>query len=593
MAKYDPQIEQQLISHVIDNEYRVELANSQEDFDDFEAAIELFDNERVERDYDWMSDIPIPEFAAQMLTQTSIDVSQYFQTRDFVETYIQDPSDEALLAADAAEECINRTLNRRDLYHYHKFVRAKTMNNIGGRVIAHCWWEKNGKRGNFNYEILDPRNVIMSREYTYSLQQKEWVQIRYESTLPEMRAEKKRHGYFDLERLEDIQTDGQTETKTSTRDRDESPKLDPKRKYEGPFDIVKRFGKFWIMPDGSPGIDEYGNTKEGAKLEEVVMIFALAKSSRFLIGFHRQPYKDALGNRIRPVFRGLCYIHPTKDSGIGDGHFARPLQKAINDTFNLSNDRVRLATMPTLQGKKYATEDSDEIFFQPEHIMPVNEVGDIQEFKIQDNIEGAMAQLGILTSKMQQTTSVYPPTMGDTEQSETATAIVTGERHTNQRTNYKSLTFEYTFLTELYWLILQMTWQFASAEDGMELMGDKAYDFNPKLNYYYKPLSQSIETESSKGAKVRNWTQILGYVVNMQHPQAPLIFNYVFSKLVVLMGDEYDNISDKLLNPNQPMQPGETPETPAGGMEGVSNQFGIQMAEPEVATRIGANIQNA
>jgi hypothetical protein len=588
MARFDDKIEQQITRHVIDNEYNVEMSNSSEEFDDFEAAIELFENERVERDYDWMSDIPLPEFAAQMLTQTSIDVSQYFQTRDFVETYIQDPSDEALLAADAAEECINRTLNRRDLYHYQKFVRAKTMNNIGGSVIAHCWWEKDKGKGKFDYEVLDPRNVIMSREYAYSLQQKEWVQIRYERTLPELKAEKSEHKYFDLDKLKDIDTGGDTETKQKTRDQDSGYKKAPKRLYEGPFDIVKRFGQFWVK-DGEPGIDEDGNVMDGATLQEMVIIVAIAKGRKFLIGFHKQPYKDAFGNPIRPILRGICYIHPTRDRGLGDGHFARPIQNAINDTFNLSNDRVRLATMPTMQGKKYVTEDADDIFFQPEHIMSVNEIGDIQEFKVDDNIEGAMIQLGILTKKMQQTTSIYPPTMGEAEQSETATAIATGERHTNQRTNYKSLTFEYTFLNELYWMILQMTWQFASAQDAMELMGEKVVDFNPTYDYYYKPLSQSIETDQSKTIKVQHWTTVLGYVANMTHPSAPALFNYIISKIAVLMGDEYANIGDKILDEDQPMEPGETPEG-AGTPQGPSNQYGVGMQGPEVATRIGANI---
>lgn len=584
--KFDEFIEKQVISHLVDNEYIVEKTNAQESYHDFEAAIDLYDNERVERDYDWMSDIPIPEFASQMLTQTSIDVAQYFQTRDFVETYIQDPSDEALLAADAAEECLNRTLNRRDLYHYQKFVRAKTINNIGGQVVATCWWDK--KRRQFNYEVIDPRNVVMSREYAYSLQQKEWIILRYERTLPELKREARSHGYFNLEFLEDIDATGDTETKRETRDRDEGYKQSPVRKYKGPFDILKRYGKYWIMPDGTPGIDTDGEVKDDAKLEEMVIIFAKAKGTTTLIGFHKQPYKDANGARYRPVIRGICYIHPTRDTGTGDGHYARPLQKAINDTFNISNDRVRLATLPTLKGKKYVTAETDSVYFEPEHMIELNEPGDLEEFRIEDNIAGAMAQLGILTQKMQQTTSIYPPTMGEAEPTETATAIVTGERHTNQRTNYKSLTFEYTFLNELYWIILQMTFQFATEEDGFMLMGDKMYDFNPTLDFFYKPLSQAIETESSKAMKMKNWITILGYIAQMPHPDAPRIFNYILSKIVVLMGDEFENIMDKLLSPEQPLA-----ETPGGDqaapteVAGPSNQYNIQIQEPEAAAREG------
>lgn len=583
--RFNEQVEMHVISDLYDNQYLTERTNAQPFYDDFEAAIDLFENERVEKDYDWMSDIPLPEFAAQMLTQTSIDVSQYFQTRDFVETYIQDPSDEALLAADAAEECLNRTLNRRDLYHYQKFVRAKTMNNIGGQAIAHCWWGTSPDgRGGFGYEILDPRNVTMSNEYAYSLQQKKWVTIRLEKDLPTMKAESEQFGFFNLELLEELHTSGETEAKADTRDRDEGYKAPPKTKFKGPFDIIVRFGKYYVMPDGTPGLDEFGDVKSGAELREMVIGFAVAGGRKTLVMFHEQPYQDPFGNPFRPVIRGLCYIHPTRDQGFGDGHYARPLQIALNDTFNLSNDRVRLATLPTLKGKKYVTEDTDSIFFQPQHVMEVTDKDDIEEFKIQDNIQGAMVQLGILTNKMQQMTSVYPPTMGATEQSETATAIATGERRTNQRTNYKSLTFEYTFLNELYWMILNMTAQFASEEDAEMLMGDKMYEFNPTLDFFYKPLSQSIETDQSKNAKVQHWTQILGYVANMQHPQAPLIFNYILSKVVVLMGDEFENIMDSLLNPDEPMVPGETPEG-TGAISGQSNERGLAISQDEAVAR--------
>ena len=68
---------------------------------------------------------------------------------------------------------------------------------------------------------------------------------------------------------------------------------------------------------------------------------------------------------------------------------------------------------------------------------------------------------------------------------------------------------ENTFDIELYNFILQMTYQFAKPTTGLKLMGEKVYDFDITRGYWFKPLSQSIETEYSKGAKLQKLIQFL------------------------------------------------------------------------------------
>jgi len=599
--KFNETVETQLAG-IVFNEYTTSKQNRSNDMADFEACVDLFDNERYEKEYDWQSDIPIPEFASQMLTQISLDVAQYFQTRDFVETYIQDSSDEALLAADAAEELLNRTLNRRDLYHYQKFVRSKSLSNIGGDAYAECGWEqslgKDGivKKDGFWYDVLDPRNVFTDNKYCYSLQQKDYVIIRSERTLQKLKEEAKRNGYFNLDLLKDMRADSDTETKRETTDRDSGTTQIPKNKVTENFDILKRYGAYWIGNDGKPGIDEDGEIREGAELKEVIVTLAINKGTRILIGFHETPYIDAQENPFRPIIRGLCYIHPTRDKGVGDGHYARPLANAINDTFNVSNDRTMLATMPTLKGKKFVTDDTDSVFMAPGHLIELNEPDDLQEMVISDNIQGAMSQIGLLINKMQQTTSIYPTTMGTvpTDSSTTATAVQGANMRSNQRSNYKSLTFEYTFLNELYWMIQQMTWQFAKPETGLKLMGEKVFNFNPALDFFYKPLSQSIETEEAKAAKVRQWTTILQTIASSAHPNMPVIFNYIMLQIVQLMGDEFANFSDKFLNPEIPLQESEQGGAEGGGPtgEGPSNQQMIPQGNQEISARENAGAMN-
>ena len=276
---------------------------------------------------------------------------------------------------------------------------------------------------------------------------------------------------------------------------------------------------------------------------------------------------------------------------MGDGKYIRDLQIAIDDTFNISQDRVMLSTLPTFKTKKTTIDDNSSLYFAPGHPMEVNDPNDVEEFRITDNIQGALNQIAMLKGMMQQVDAIQPPSMGNLPAmtSTTATAVATASQGTTTRNQYKSLTFEYTGLTELYWMILQMTWRFADPETGIKLMGEKVYDFDPTKNYYYKPVSQSIETEQSKALKIKNWTTILGYVAQIQHPDAVKLVDNILMKISKLMGDEYFNFADNYLNPNIPIQ---------GASQGKAqalpntNQSGMPVTAPEEATREAANAAN-
>jgi len=646
--EFDESLETELAKRIIDGEYATSKINRQADNDDFQTYIDLLESERNEKDYDWMSDISIPEFPSHVLTQASIDVNQYFQTRDFVEVYIEDEGKKAIAAANATKELINRTLNQKHLYHYQKFVRSRLINNLNGYVYAEAWWEKEtkneiiGKRakivnldvdvyGNkitdeniqsparevisediygdvpvvdrFNYNILDPRNVFTDNRYAYSLQQKDWIIIRSEKSFMQLKAEADEEGYFNLHLLENVQGTPDTQTSKETDNKDENQN---RKDYAGQeyFDKLKRYGKHWVIIKERdeneyptkviPGIDSFGNIKSGAEFIEMVMVFALNSGHKTLIAFHPTPYISADGVPFKPVLRGLCYIHPTKDNGMGDAKYAKELQIGIDDTFNISQDRVMLATLPTLKGKRSVTEDNNSIYFEPQHTIELEDPeGDLQEFKISDDIGGALNQISVLTSKMQQVTSIFPTTMGDLPamSSTTATAVAGADQRTNIRSNYKSLTYEFTFLTDLYWMVQQMTWAFSMPQTAIKLMGDKVYDFSPSLNYTYKPLSQSIETEQSKTAKIKNLNQALSYIQNIQHPDVVKMINYLIYQILKLVGDEPANFADIFLNPNIPIQQeGGGAEGEQGStMEGMpSNQNQIGMSGMEANTREAA-----
>jgi hypothetical protein len=620
----EKEINDQLVSRIVNDEYKTAYNNRVEGNEEFEEFMDLLNSERQEKDYDWMSDIRIPEFASHVLTQASLDVDQYFSTRDFVEVYLEDEGDEAKANAAAAKELINRTLNQKKLYHYSKFIRAKTLNNIAGYVYAICEWRREtipvivdtldqidedgeffeedimGETvtvDRFNYEVLDPRNVFTDNKYVYSLQEKDFVIVRSEATVGELKADAEKMGYINLDLLKEVTPAAETDTSEETYNKEKQFQK-TNAPVSGPLDILQRFGKYWCKVTErdettgrptkvEPGINKDGNPLEDAELLEVIITFAMSKGLEVTIRFQLQPYTDAEGNPYRPVIRGQCYVHPSEDGGVGDGKYSKELQIAIDDSFNIGQDRVMLATLPTMKGKQSSIEDNTEIRFEPMHVIGLENVDDLAEFKLDDNIQGTLNQISTLANSMDKVTSIFPSTMGALPgfASTTATAVAGAEQRTNIRTNYKSLTFEHTFLTELYWMIQQMTFKFAQPETAEKLMGDKVFDFDPSKDYYYKPVSASIETEQSKAAKVQKWTQILGPVTQLQHPDTVKIVNYILTQMFTYMGDEFVNFGNQLLNPQEPIQPGGVGSQPAGQGEVPSNQFGVPQSAGETQAR--------
>lgn len=624
---------------VVDDEYTMSKNNQDGKFKDFEATIDMLECKRNEKEYDWMSDNFLPEFPSIVLTDASDWANQYFTTRSFVEVKLEgdNPLDKPKCAA--AKKLINKVLNNRAMYHFHKYIRARMINTSIGEVYLLCRWEQEFRdkflgyeevpstsmdmygnplvapniqvpameqkekyeselvRDMFNYDVLDPRNVFPSSEYAYSAQEKEFIIVRSEKTWFQLKADEAKNGYIGIDKLRKYTSQPeQTDTSRDTED-DEEPDLE---QVNPKFDVIERFGKFWVTIKASdengyptkiePGYDKDGNVKSGADFIECIITFAQRGGESWLIRFQPTPFVDSKGKPYRPLVRGICYVHPTKDTGLNDGLLGRELQVAINDTFNISNDRIKLATMPTLKVKKYSNLDNPTIYFEPQHAIEVEDTKDIEEFQISDNIQGALQQIQMLKGYMQQATAKYPTTMGDvpTLASTTATAVSEAGGKSSLRTNYKSLTVEYTMLTEFYWMIMQMAWQFANPETAQKMLGDLMMAFDPDADYTFTPVSSAIETEFGKFKKLSIIDQFLGRIANIPNPNTPKVLNYLLGKAFELFSDEFPDYKNFLLDESvpPPMEEGQmSPQMSQPNVMPTSNQNGLPMSLPEEGVR--------
>ena len=646
--KYNTDVEASLAKIVVSQEFRVGKANQRWDDADYESYVDLLDGMRREKNYEWMSDVHIPEFASHQLAESANDVEQSFQTRDFTEVYIEDPM--GMAAAEASKELINRTLNQRHLYYYLKHIRSKLINRLDGRVYFMANWERDIRRekvgeeeveealevdvlgqpfvdperqrvatrttvepvygdvihkDRFNFEIVDRRNVITDNVYTYSLQEKKFVIFKWPQgkTLSELKAEAGAEGYFNLDVVREKAPKGdvhlESRSETDNKDEDWQPTHLPDNV---PMDGFKRFGEFWckvLSRDENdkaltvePGIDEEGKPLDDAELHEVIMSFALPEQKEVLIQFHLTPFVDADDKPYKPVGRGICYVHPIKDGGFGDALLTKELSIAIDDTFNVAQDRMLLGTYPSFKIKRYLSEENPGGYsISPGGAIIVDDEKDFSELKIDSDITSSLAQIGVLTEKMRTVDAVSRQTTSDVPAlaSTTATAVMGAEASASTRRNYKSYSFDYTFSHELYWMIQQMTLRFAQPETGLKLMGDKVYDFDPTLEYTYKPVSSAVETEHSRATKFNNLDLMLGKAIQVNHPDIIKMYNKISAEQWKLLGDEYSQIADALLDESIPIENKAGSQAgPAGG--GPSNQVGIPQSGGEMAAREFANV---
>ena len=632
-------IETHLTSMIINDEFATAKSNQGYEITEFERIIDKIENIRAEKNYEWQSDINLGLMVSHLLTEQADWAAQEFQSRDFCDILLEGDKPDDALKAKAAKMVINKLLNIKDIFHYQKRIRSKTIAWMNGYVDCLCYWEKEIQerefdvprvdqmgqplineygepivdrkkfkrilKDRFNYQPLDPRNVFTSTGYTYSNQEKDYIFIRSEKTIHDLKKEKEKFGYFNLELLESRLTNEETDTSKESYGKTTPNKTIPDKTPIHKFDVLDRYGKIWAIvkevdDDGNPtviepGYDENGNVKDGAELIEAIISYANpAKNAETLIRFQPTWAIDAVGRPYKPIIRGVAYIHPTKDQGMSDGKNLAELDTAANDTFNIGNDRTMLSTMVVMKGKKQSLEDNPTIFFAPGNVMHLENTDDIQEFRITDNISGAMQQLGFVKNTASELDAKWPTTMGAVPEdaSTTATAVNGAEGRTNRRGNLKSLTWTYSFDAEFYQMMLQMVYMNAEPET-LEMLAGKelASYFDPNADYVYVPISANVEAEHSKMRKVSTYDQMMGRITGLAQFKPQQVFEIVaqiIAEQSQLLGGDYKKLTPLLENlvkaPVQQTEQGvqqiaDAPPQPT------SNQNGTPMTGMEQDTR--------
>jgi len=607
---------------------------------------------------DWESKVKLPEYTSRLLTQVGNFVAKYFGSRDYAETD-EDTEDATVIGqTKSAKDLLNSLLNDPKAYYFQKIVRMLMFAWPSGWAIIKGAYKQQIERyvaatktrtetvtddfGNAlsadggifedpytqepmtneieepiydikiiedkpTFDIYPNQNVYFSPEYTYSIQDKEYVIFENDSmTLAELRDVADQNEYFNLHLLEESKKEEPHASGDKTWNKDGKFK-DIENPPSPKFRILERWTKYPIIINeaderGYPvdyeiGIDKDGTLKDNAVLYECIITTAMetraAESQQtLLIGF--RPSKHSK----RPMTRFLCYIDALNDSGFGDGELVSDLAAAIDDNFNLGNYKTKLSTTPWFKGKRFAG-IPDKVKVGPEEVTMLENMDDLQEMQMNDNIQGTMVQNSMLGSRMDYALNTSPQTMGQgPERAETATQAGIISQRAEVRIGFKNTVLEFVGFTEFYDMLLTLCNDFMLPRTLEKYIGEGAFTYNPNRVNRFRPVSQSLETEESKNFKMRMIDQIMGRIVNFPNPKTPMVVNYLMGMWLDAAGKNFKHFKEFMFS--------EDPEInllyqlatggQAAGLQqqadlaggGPSNQAGIQQGTAEQGARAAA-----
>jgi len=591
-------IQEKLVGYLGD-ELEVDERNNEKVKSDFKDYYNMIHCVRETKPNEWESDIFLPDFVSRLLTQIGNFVSRYFSSRDYVEPDMdsEDPID--IAEGKASKKLLNAILNDKRNHYYQKIVRIlmfafsagygvikggysqKTekviagykpkqefATNEGGEYVAEDgtpFKDPYSQRPKVNvtqepvyqdqiiedrpiFDVYPIQNVRMSAEYAYSLNEKEHVTFDTEKTLDELRDEQELNGYFNLDLLEEDEKPEPQKRNEETSNQE--GKEEPPRPVSPKFVIYERWGKFpCIVKEGEepkPGMDENGDFKDNTENLETIMTYAKKTENdtiEYLIGFRVSKHSR------RPMVRFMCYVDPLKDEGFGDGEIVRELQVASNDNYNLMNYRSKLATTLGFKAKRWSGID-ENVRVSPDKAIMLENMEDLQEFKIQDDIQGGIYHQGMLTSRMDYAMATSPQTMGmEAERKETATQASIMKGRSDIRIGMKAMNLEFIGFTDFYDMLLTLCNDFMLPQTLEKMIGEYAFAYNPGREDKFKPVSQALETEEGKSFKIKMWDQVLGRVVGMAqtNPKAPMAINFILGQIYELMGGSFKSMKKFLM----------------------------------------------
>ena len=345
-SKIPEKIQDVMVSDLKDDFFVAEQ-NMDEVNKDFDEYYDMIHCIRKNNDNEWESSVALPEFVSRLLTQVGNFVAKYFASRDYVETDEDEGGPKTVAQAKVAKDLLNAILNDSEAYYFQKIVRMLMFCWPSGWAIIKGGYEQRIEKyisgyksrmesgvdaeGNFLaedgsiyedsylqkpqfnkieepiydirvvkdrpvFDVYPNQNVYFSPEYTYSLNDKQYVVFENDSmTLDDLEISET-DDYFNLHLLKEedksVPVSGEGDDTWNKNGKFKpipnppSPKfrvLEWWRKY--PVIVKERNEDTGEVLEFEPGIDADGEMKDNAELLECKITTAAKNRCRRTVNY--------------------------------------------------------------------------------------------------------------------------------------------------------------------------------------------------------------------------------------------------------------------------------------------------------------------
>jgi hypothetical protein len=625
---------------ILTDEYDVSVRNMADRISIYDDVRDAYHCERPDKNYEWQSNLTLPKVAQTVINGASKLNDIFFSSRDYVRAVPHRKVSKQ--GAQAGESLLNAFLKNPELHYFLKSVRSEFCDSLYGWSVHKWHWEKDiehrvvgsqivprvemgmdgmpllslaqepvyGKiiKKDFpQMEVFTPRTVYFSPERVDDFSKKRWVIFTAVEDIQALREQEEAMGYFNLDGL-----GHQTETDTETaQEREEETAEKSSSPLHEDVETFERWGKWPVRTEGEPQFDDDGvlvnpkldvqdrpipgidkNGKVASKdvaWPEMWITCARSEGKKpTVIRWQINPYG------FKTVSRGqLGIMDPDDDLSRGQGELALDFQTGICDNLNARNDATLIGMFPPIVTGKDMSHEWDTFRYGPSAIWMADTGGTAQdqlrELRINPNTADAANIHMLLDSELQRTTNEYAHTSGDFPgRREPATGYAVTSQAASLAYRFKAKVIEHTQLRNDYQIILRMAGKFMEPETPMSLIGEEAQFLdlsNPHLGF--TPITQSLEPESSKQQNIQSLVQMIPMIMGIPNPNTITLVNHMVSEIFKLMGHEYEQYGDMLLNPAVPPQMMTPPGSPTAPQSApMQNQMGGMQSGPEMMNRM-------
>ena len=178
--------------------------------------------------------------------------------------------------------------------------------------------------------------------------------------------------------------------------------------------------------------------------------------------------RTIIGDILKKPFAVSSYEPlPNEFYGMSAVELVADIQEEINTHRNQRIDNISLVMNKMWKVKRGADIDESELVSRPHGIIHVDDMGDIEEFRMTDVTGSSYAEEQMSKTDMENTLGVPAVVRGaDSSRRETATEIVTKTSNAGIRFDVKIMLFESTFFKRIARLMDLNNQQFVDEEKG-------------------------------------------------------------------------------------------------------------------------------